>query len=131
MFYLAFENSLCEEYVTEKFWDHLKGNLVPIVYGSGNYQEIAPPHSYINSLDFDSPKDLADYLKYLMTNTTAYHEYFQWTNHFTVYQDQNRVFCQICEALNKEPSEIKVYDDMNSWWRNGGCKSEGPKIKIS
>ena len=125
MFYLAFENSLCEEYVTEKFWDHLKGNLVPVVLGKANYHEIAPPHSYINALDYDSPKDLAKYLKYLMKNTTAYYEYFQWTNHFTVYQDQNRVFCQICEALNTEPPKHKVYEDAGYWWKNGQCQPKG------
>ena len=33
MFYLSFENSICEDYVTEKFWKVLNGNLVPIVLG--------------------------------------------------------------------------------------------------
>jgi hypothetical protein len=131
MFYLAFENSFCEDYVTEKLWDHLKGNLVPVVYGHSNYQKIAPPHSYINALDFDSPKDLADYLKYLMANTTAYYEYFKWTGYFTVYQDQNRVFCQICEALNMEPSKHKVYKNLKSWWQRPGTCISGPHIPIS
>ena len=125
MFYLAFENSFCEDYVSEKLWNHLNGNLVPIVYGSANYQAIAPPHSYINAMDYDSPKDLADYLNYLMENTTAYYEYFEWTNHFTVYQDQNRVFCQICEALNEVPLKHKVYENIESWWRKSGSCTKG------
>ena len=32
-FYLAFENSLCKDYITEKFWESLKRNIVPIVLG--------------------------------------------------------------------------------------------------
>ena len=32
-FYLSFENSLCDEYVTEKFWMRLQQPIVPIVMG--------------------------------------------------------------------------------------------------
>ena len=32
-FYLSFENSLCNDYITEKFWELLKRNIVPIVLG--------------------------------------------------------------------------------------------------
>lgn len=36
-FYLAFENSLCEDYVTEKVLTATKHFTVPIVYGGANY----------------------------------------------------------------------------------------------
>lgn len=36
-FYFAFENSVCEDYVTEKFHDILKYNVVPVVLGGGRY----------------------------------------------------------------------------------------------
>jgi alpha-1,3-fucosyltransferase len=36
-FYLAFENSICSEYITEKFFDVLKYNVVPVVLGGGDY----------------------------------------------------------------------------------------------
>ncbi len=32
-FYLAFEQVLCEDYVTEKFWNALSRRVVPIVMG--------------------------------------------------------------------------------------------------
>ena len=32
-FYLAFENSDCNHYITEKFWNALANGVVPIVYG--------------------------------------------------------------------------------------------------
>ena len=41
-FYLAFENSLCSEYVTEKFWRTLELKTVPVVMGGGNYLRDAP-----------------------------------------------------------------------------------------
>ena len=33
-FYFAFENSLCDDYITEKFFNMLKHNIVPVVLGS-------------------------------------------------------------------------------------------------
>lgn len=51
-FYLAFENSLYCDYVTEKFFHPLLHKTVPIVYGGTNYSAIAPPHSIINVDDF-------------------------------------------------------------------------------
>lgn len=36
-FYLAFEDSLCKEYVTTELLRALKHNVVPIVYGGANY----------------------------------------------------------------------------------------------
>ena len=35
MFYLSFENSLCDDYVTEKLWGWLKRDIVPVVMGQG------------------------------------------------------------------------------------------------
>ncbi|KAB7495403.1 Alpha-(1,3)-fucosyltransferase C [Armadillidium nasatum] len=51
-FYLSFENSLCKDYVSEKFFQIIKWNIIPVVYGSANYASLAPPHSYINARDF-------------------------------------------------------------------------------
>ena len=56
-FYLAFENSDCEDYITEKFWRTLNKTLsIPIVMGKGNYKALAPPNSYIHVDDFTSPE---------------------------------------------------------------------------
>ncbi len=32
-FYLAFENTYCRDYISEKFWNALKQDIVPIVMG--------------------------------------------------------------------------------------------------
>jgi alpha-1,3-fucosyltransferase len=37
-FYLSFENSLCEDYITEKFFLVLRLNIVLVVLGGGNYE---------------------------------------------------------------------------------------------
>lgn len=55
-FYLSFENSICVDYVTEKFYNALLFNTVPIVYGGGNYSRLAPTMSYINIRNHGSGK---------------------------------------------------------------------------
>ena len=128
MFYLSFENSVCDDYVTEKFWKYLGSNLVPVVLGGTDYKKVAPPNSFINALDYQNPEDLANYLKYLISNQTAYNEYFKWTSYFDVYRDSEenhaRAMCQVCEALNQKPVKPKVYHNMKNWWRDkGNCNS--------
>jgi hypothetical protein len=39
-FYLSFENSLCSDYVTEKFWKILKFDIVPVVLGGSDYSKV-------------------------------------------------------------------------------------------
>ena len=133
MFYLSFENSICNDYITEKFWPYLNGKLVPIVLGGADYNKVAPPHSFINAMNYPNPKDLADHLKYLISNNTAYNEFFQWIPYFDVYkhteENYSRAFCQVCAALNEKPNS--VYEDINHWWREeGNCKLDLPWSKI-
>ena len=52
-FYLALENSLCTDYVTEKFWKVLDYNVIPVVLNGANMSNIAPKHSYIDFKDFN------------------------------------------------------------------------------
>ena len=65
-FYLSFENSICNDYVTEKFFEIMNHDMIPIVYGGANYSQIAPRHSYIDALEF-KPEKLAEYLKQLLS----------------------------------------------------------------
>lgn len=120
-FYLAFENSFCNEYVTEKFFRvfNTKMSLVPIVMGAANYSKIAPQHSYINVKDFKSPKHLANYIKYLISNEDAYLDYFWWRMFYSLgplVKDRNTAVCQMCQMLHEGKVRSKSYD-MMSWWR--------------
>ena len=51
-FFLAFENSVYDGYISEKPWVALtyERNMVPVVYGAGSeaYERALPPHSYID-----------------------------------------------------------------------------------
>lgn len=44
-FYLAFENSLCIDYVTEKVYKIMYQNIIPIVYNGADMTRFLPPKS--------------------------------------------------------------------------------------
>ncbi|XP_042866195.1 alpha-(1,3)-fucosyltransferase fut-1-like [Penaeus japonicus] len=116
-FYLALENSLCEDYITEKLYYTLRNYVVPVVWGLGNYVKNAPPHSVINALAFPNVTALANYLVYLKNNHTAYYEYFLWKrNYKPVIRGDilKNAMCDICERLHTDNS-TKVYRDIH-WW---------------
>uniref|UniRef100_A0A5K3F7Q6 Fucosyltransferase n=1 Tax=Mesocestoides corti TaxID=53468 RepID=A0A5K3F7Q6_MESCO len=112
-FYLAFENSNCRNYITEKVTSNaLNLNMVPIVLGAykEDYNDALPPHSYINVDDFKSIRNLTDYLLYLDRNDTAYAEYFAWKEHGQIHK-ANRLDCRLCGfvyQLNKGTVNLKL-----------------------
>ncbi|KAI1697270.1 glycosyltransferase family 10 (fucosyltransferase) c-term domain-containing protein [Ditylenchus destructor] len=72
MFYLAFENAICNYYVTEKFW-HIKRLIVPIVLTRRVLEGLdIPKDSFIAVEDFSSVKDLANYLLELQKDKQKY-----------------------------------------------------------
>ncbi|KAK4026756.1 hypothetical protein OUZ56_015783 [Daphnia magna] len=118
-FYLSFENSICNDYVTEKFFEILRHEMIPIVYGGANYSQLAPAHSYIDALDF-TPEMLASYLQLLDANDTLYNEYFWWKDHYRVeagvQQMARHAFCDLCKKLHQDEGVIKYYPELVSQW---------------
>ena len=91
MFYLSFENSLCKDYITEKFYSAMNRSIVPITLGGAlegacnDYVDAAgaPPHSFIDALrDYPDPAKLATYLKTLRTKPSLFAEYFWWKDFY-------------------------------------------------
>ncbi|KAM7433127.1 Alpha 1,3 fucosyltransferase 7 [Porites harrisoni] len=131
-FYLAFENALCEDYITEKYWGRLGDmNVIPVVMGGANYSKLAIPGSYINVMDFKTVKQLAEYLQNLDNNNTAYNEYFKWRLKYKVLHVRpDYSVYQICKwYVAKAPLEPKVYDDLGTHWiKNGRCNEKNDLI---
>uniref|UniRef100_A0A182FLK0 Fucosyltransferase n=1 Tax=Anopheles albimanus TaxID=7167 RepID=A0A182FLK0_ANOAL len=121
-FYLSFENSLCVDYVTEKLYNALVHNVVPIVYGGADYTRFLPPGSYIDVQDYASPKELVDYLLHLIKNPHEYVKYFWWKEHYVAVNREARAtfaaWCHLCEKLHSATTRtgVKYYRDMKSWW---------------
>ncbi|CAL8116762.1 unnamed protein product [Orchesella dallaii] len=123
-FVLAFENSLCEDYVTEKLYNHLKLNVIPVVFGASNYSIFAPPKSVIDASQY-SPEELAKYLQLLDRNDTLYNEYFEWKKDYVVEaHDGVPLACDLCEQLHNPnwQKEKKVYEQFEKWITSG-CRN--------
>ncbi|XP_057368457.1 alpha-(1,3)-fucosyltransferase C-like [Daphnia carinata] len=115
-FYLAAENSLCPDYVTEKFYRALMNDIVPVVFGGADYSQYAPPNSYVNIADFQSPKELAEYLMLLAKNDALYNKYFDWKKDYEVIRKPLNGWCDLCEKLNDPTVESKSYESVAKWW---------------
>lgn len=115
-FYLSFENSYCKDYTTEKLYKILQKNVVPIVYGGGDYNAITPPHSVINVEDFKTVKELVDYIKYLDKHIDKYMEYFVWKKTYYVSTAARPTMCKLCKMLNDPKVPNKTYEDVIYWW---------------
>lgn len=123
-FYLAFENSWCEDYVTEKFYRPLMYNTVPIVMGGADYNRFAPPNSYINARDYDSPKKLAEYILFLDSTDSLYIRYFEWKKHFDILLPDHYGLCDLCRMAHDTTAAFKIYSDIKQWWIDqGGCEN--------
>ncbi|CAI5796704.1 alpha-(1,3)-fucosyltransferase 10 [Podarcis lilfordi] len=78
-FVLAFENAVCEDYITEKLWRPLKLGVVPVYYGSPSVKDWLPSNkSAILVTGFSHPKDLAQYIKALDADDEKYEAYLEW-----------------------------------------------------
>ncbi|XP_064601367.1 glycoprotein 3-alpha-L-fucosyltransferase A-like [Liolophura sinensis] len=120
-FYLAFENSNCVHYVTEKlFRNGLQNDVIPVVMGarSEDYKRVSPPHSYIHVEDFETLKDLAKYLHLLDLNDDLYNAYFRWqgTGEFV----NTQFWCRLCALAHDSDHPPSHYEDIQEWWGGKG-----------
>uniref|UniRef100_A0A665X1C4 Fucosyltransferase n=1 Tax=Echeneis naucrates TaxID=173247 RepID=A0A665X1C4_ECHNA len=118
-FYLAFENSISKDYITEKLWKNAyQGGAVPVVLGPplNDYKAVAPPQSFIHVDNFASVKDLGEYLQQLAEDKKRYNEYFTWKRQWKVklYTDWRERMCKICLQYSNLPPQ-KVYSDLAAW----------------
>uniref|UniRef100_A0A0N4Z8E2 Fucosyltransferase n=1 Tax=Parastrongyloides trichosuri TaxID=131310 RepID=A0A0N4Z8E2_PARTI len=117
-FYFAFENAICNNYVTEKYWSRYSFNSVPIVMKRYIYEDLnIPSSSFIAVDDFKSAKEMGDYLNYLMNNKNEYLKYFEYRNESVevIGSDEYHFmngFCNICKKLRENDKDNKVINNI-------------------
>ncbi|KAI5639818.1 glycosyltransferase family 10 (fucosyltransferase) c-term domain-containing protein [Phthorimaea operculella] len=131
-FYLSFENSFDEDYVTEKLLYPLQHYTVPIVYGGANYTRFVPDGAYINAKGM-APTKLAKEIHDIITDQERYYGFFKWHNYYsyhhpTAFEDTNPI-CSFCKMLNRGVKGIKgakqTYHSFRKWWNLPGvCPTE-------
>ncbi|CAH1795240.1 unnamed protein product [Owenia fusiformis] len=125
-FHLAFENAICDDYMTEKLYRSLHVGSVPIYRGSQLAKDYMPNnHSIIMADDFASPKDLAEFIKKLDSDDAAYETYLEYktkgiTNQYMKNDVKNRKWekfganeksmfssfeCHVCDKLVERMAE--------------------------
>ncbi|XP_012696804.2 alpha-(1,3)-fucosyltransferase 7-like [Clupea harengus] len=118
-FYLAFENSVSRDYITEKLWRNAyMSGAVPVVFGPyrEEYEAVAQTDSFIHVNDFDTVEELG---KFLMTlayeDRERYASYFNWRRKYTVeIKHWVELACKFCPKISSMPPH-KVYEDLDAW----------------
>ena len=123
-FYLAFENTVCRDYISEKFWmaQNVK-HQIPVIAVSQHTTDILPPKSYLNLFDFPSIKALADEMVRVGNNATLFNSYFDWKRY---YKPSPSGFCTFCNALH-ENRAAQSHHDMEAWIQHDTC----PRFSVS
>lgn len=132
-FYLAFENSLCTDYVTEKIYKVVDLNVIPVAFTGANLSYFLPPKSYIDANAFQTVEELAKYLRYLSDNPPEFAKYFWWKKYYKVklhHMVRGPQICKICKKLN-EPNlweKNQFYRSIKDWYGKGMCKNASIKF---
>jgi hypothetical protein len=108
-FALVLENSIAEDYVSEKLFYALMSGSVPVYRGAPNISVYAPAdRCFINAADFAGPAELAAYLNWLNEHDEAYQEYLAWKDkglspsfQTLVESVRGPALCRLCEHLRR------------------------------
>ena len=109
-FLLAFENALCDDYVTEKFFNALQHGLIPVVLGGANYSRIAPAGSFVDARQFASPKSLAAHLLRILQEPSELARLRSWRRYYRVYSGERQFTwwkCELCQRLHGRRARVR------------------------
>ena len=127
-FYLAFENSLCKDYITEKAFKWFTKDIIVVVRGARRYGRLLPKGTYIDADDFRNASMLALYLKDLGSNESEYIKYLKRKDMYRVIPRNvmtQVAYCNLCRKLNDLKMHRKRFDMEKSWSGNACVR---PKI---
>jgi len=130
-FYLAFENRIIQDYVSEKVFDGLLSGSLPVYWGTSSVDAYLPhPKSIIKASDFDTPEALAQYLQKVANDEDLYNSYFEWKKTYdpqdpNIFNFQMKLnstaykytsICNMCDAVaNGEPAQDFTTKDLISY----------------
>jgi drug/metabolite transporter (DMT)-like permease len=127
-FYLAFENSLCDGYITEKALRAYEKGMVPVMMGGAGKEDYVrlglPADSFIHVSDFASPALLAAYLQELDRDDAKYRAYFAWRGRAKLVSGEaawQPALCDLCRDLHDDTLKTSSEAEVQQWWQ-GSCR---------
>ena len=117
-YYLAFENALCDDYITEKFYDNFEYDIIQVVRG-GN-PKLRPLNiskdAYVSASDFKDAHALGKYLQALSSSKYATmletKDNYKNVSYMELFDS---AVCEICQRLDNKHLFWSVYEDINKW----------------
>ncbi|XP_067660626.1 alpha-(1,3)-fucosyltransferase C-like [Haliotis asinina] len=137
-FYLAFENSLCKDYVTEKFFHMYNKDVILVARGGVQFLESLPKGTFINTDDFTSVEDLAAYMKWLHQDKDEYVRFLKRKDEFVAVDETftykftptvlythsqyiSEPVCAMCRKLLDIDNNRNTYPDIYQWYHKNTC----------
>jgi alpha-1,3-fucosyltransferase len=115
-FILSFENSICSDYVTEKMYEAMLYNWIPIVRGGADYKTLVPKHSVIDASN-QPASELARVIRTLDADDNEYLKFFQWKKTTAAHVFYGWDACMLCQKLRRAlnaMNETRLYRNFNS-----------------
>jgi len=122
-FVIAFENSIADDYVTEKFFDPLLAGSVPVYLGAPNINEYSPGENcFINVRNFENPSQLADFINKCCEDDELYSKFFNWTSQPILTALDEKIenqkispFITLCNKVKeKKQEQMQIKKDITS-----------------
>ncbi|XP_053388280.1 alpha-(1,3)-fucosyltransferase C-like [Mercenaria mercenaria] len=124
-FYLSFENSICKDYITEKFFRYYEMDTVLIVRGGLNYSRFLDKSTFIDTSSFASIQQLADFLLKVNNSIELYSQYLRNKDKYkTVLNIDQSLFqssCELCGKLSNVKKFHNVYNRLEDFIDKGAC----------
>ena len=123
-FYLSFENSICEDYLSEKVFTWFGLDIINVVRGGISYNRTLPEHTYVNTDSFTSIDHLGNFLKLLSSSEKAYTSMLRLKEKYSVVAGKTKkheAYCDLCRKLHNLPDNQRVYSSIGNWWRKNKC----------
>ena len=120
-FFLAFENSLCIDYISEKYFNNYNISWILVVRGGANYNHLLPKDTYINTADFQNMSSLVNYLLELGNDRDRYTNFLKNKNKYVSIRWPGNKHCEICRRLNNINQYRKSYNDLDEYLNANQC----------
>src|SRR5690606_30231369 len=110
------ENSIEEDYCTEKLFIPLMAGSIPVYYGAPNYQQLLPCDNCVINARNMTPEELAANLIKIDKNVHVYNSYLEWKFHplqpsyYSLWEKSrsDTVACRLCEKVSLWQFQNKV-----------------------